>query len=87
MKYGPQNPLRYALAALRQAKRHGELPPSVIPQRGGIWVGAENWVTYGSPEDLIVMKAVGGHESFRKRTARILRRTGIPVISKGTYRV
>lgn len=69
IKYGKQNPLRLALPALDKAFGDATL---VIPQRGGIWVGSDCWVTYGSPEDLIVMRAKGCGK-FQRNVIKALR--------------
>ncbi len=79
MKYGKQNPLRLALPILKKKYL------IVIPQRGGIWVGSDVWVTYGSPEDLIVQRAKGVKESVRKGVMRILKATGLHILKGSVY--
>jgi len=79
MKYGFRNPLRHALKALRGKYL------TVIPQRGGIWIGSDVWVTYGSEDDLIVERARGAKESFRDNVMKTLKATGLYIIKGGLY--
>lgn len=79
IRYGRQNPLRLALPAL---KREFWI---VIPQRGGIWVGSDFWVTYGSPEDLIVRPWKGSSAKSLRRVIRALKTTKLYIIKGSSF--
>lgn len=79
MRYGKQNPLRLALPILK--KRY----LIVVPQRGGIWVGGDIWVTYGSPEVFIVDRERRARESLRREVMTALETTKLGVLKGGIF--